>query len=291
MVKFGGTSLRDAAAISQAASVAAMRRASVIVVSATSGTTNQLVELVQAMFSNDAASVDDILAVLRSKHEKIAAELGGGEVATAVDELLKGLEAATAQPHLDVQAYKKLRDTILAYGELLASQLMLAALESLGATAELIDATELIKTDSHFGHATPLIEETAAAVSKLLAPKLGDDIVVVTQGFIGSAPDGSLTTLGRGGGDYSAALLAEALGADSLEIWTDVAGIASSDPRITKNARKIDQLTFQEAAELATAGAKVLHPKTMTPARRAIFQYISATPLRRKPAGLHHQRC
>ena len=278
IAKFGGTSLADAAAISQAAKVAADNGAALVVVSAVAGTTNRLVALTEALLAPEAAKAEALLVEITAGHRKIAEELEAGpEVQAELDELFDGLRLVTAR----LQPGDKERrtvDHILSFGELLSSKLMQLAIERQGRAAGLVDAREVIKTDDTFGHATPLIEEIRERAGRLLAPQLGPQSIVVTQGFIGSAADGATTTLGRGGSDYSAALLAEALGAGLLQIWTDVAGIASTDPRIVEAARPIEQMTLQEAAELATAGAKVLYPKTITPLRRAnIPLYVGNT--------------
>jgi len=270
VAKFGGTSMANAEAIAKSAKLVALNGVSLIVVSATSGTTNNLVNLVTAVCAGQRPDANKILAEIAHKHKKIAGDLGADKTLLAnLDEILEKLQMITRRPQPVAEHRLRVTDEILSFGELLSCVLIIAALNNQKIPTELIDAREIIKTDSHFGHATPLIDEIAGKAKQLLAPKLNKGIILVTQGFMGSSPDGQTTTLGRGGSDYSAALLAEALGADLLQIWTDVSGIASTDPRIVKNAQRIEQLTFQEAAELATAGAKILYPKTVTPLRRA----------------------
>ena len=142
------------------------------------------------------------------------------------------------------------------------------------------DVRRVIKTDDNFGSATPDMAQVKANSDKYLMGAKYGEVVYVTQGFLGSNEAGSTTTLGRGGSDYSAALLAEGINADLLEIWTDVAGIATTDPRVCNTARPINEITFQEAAEMATMGAKILHPTTLTPAKRASIPVFVGSSLR-----------
>lgn len=270
VAKFGGTSMADAAAISQSAGIAVSRQASLVVVSATAGTTDSLVELAEAAFAGERSRASKIISGLIAKHQKIAQALEAEEtVENDLEILFKDLRTVIDLVRPAARPPQQMMDRILSFGERISSLLMLAALSRQGIPAELIDARQIIRTDSHFGRATPVIDAIADNTRLLLAPKIKAGKVIVTQGFVGSSLEGATTTLGRGGSDYSAALLAEALQAKEVQIWTDVSGIASSDPRIVKTARKIDHLTFQEAAELATAGAKILYPRTITPSRRA----------------------
>jgi aspartate kinase len=269
VAKFGGSSMADAAAISQSAKVAVLNRASLIVVSATAGTTDSLIGLADALVAHDLAKAESIMLEVAGKHQKIAGDIGiSKELTVELDGMLEELRAVIRQPAAS-HDHKKTRDKILGFGELLSSALMIGALAQQSVAAELVDARDIIKIDRQFGHAVPLLKDIAAQAREVLLPKLKPDKVLVTQGYIGSSRDGEAATLGRGGSDYSAALLAEAVNAGQLQIWTDVPGIASSDPKIVKNAKPIKQLSFQEAAELAIAGARVLYPRTITPLRRA----------------------
>lgn len=279
IAKFGGTSMADAQAISQSAKVAAFNGVAMIVVSATSGTTNRLIELAEAVLEPRPDEAARITREIIAGHQQIAEELDADEaILTDLSKIFKEIELIAAEPNPDSDRYPQLVDHVLGFGEQLSSNLMIAAMNQNNADVELIDAREIIKTDGHFGQATPLVEEIRAKASEILKPKLDQGKVLVTQGFIGSAPDGAMTTLGRGGSDYSAALLAEALDATKLQIWTDVSGITSADPRIVQHAKQIEQMTFQEASELATAGAKILYPRTVTPLRRAnIPLYVGNT--------------
>lgn len=279
VAKFGGTSMADAASITQSAKIAVQNQASLIVVSATAGTTDNLVNLADAVLAHDKAKAGKILTEVVNKHKKIASDLGvDSKVTVSLETIFKALSLAVDQSLVPGPGHKKVLDEILSFGELLSSNLMVAAMARQGVTAELIDAKEVIKIDGHVGHPIPLVNEIRKQAQKILAPKLEAGKVLITQGYIGSSLSGETATLGRGGSDYSAALLAEAVNAGQLEIWTDVSGIASSDPRIVKAARHLEQLSFQEAAELAIAGAKVLYPRTITPLRRAnIPMYVGNT--------------
>lgn len=270
--------MADAKAIAQSAKVAAKNGASLVVVSAVGGMTDRLATLAEAVLAGDPPKADAIIFDIIFDHRKIADDLDAGPASRAdMEAILNELYLIRSSLKSGVKD-QQVTDYILSFGERLSSNLMAAAMERQNVPAGLIDAREIIKTDDHFGQATPLVKEIKGRADKLLRPKLSPRKILVTQGFIGTSPNGDTTTLGRGGSDYSAALLAEALGADQLQIWTDVPGIASTDPRIVKNARPIKQMTLQEAAELATAGAKVLYPKTITPLRRAdIPLYVGNT--------------
>jgi aspartate kinase len=159
-------------------------------------------------------------------------------------------------------------DEMLSFGERLSSVLFAEAMEQCGKKSIVVDARQCLRTDSRFGKAEPDVAATAELSRRIFLPLFGQGYTAVTQGFIGSAPDGRTTTLGRGGSDYSAALFAEALAADACEIWTDVSGILTMDPRIVPEARRLPEITFAEAAEMANFGAKVLHPATIIPALR-----------------------
>lgn len=270
VAKFGGTSMADEAAISQAAKVAAARNASIVVVSAIAGTTDALIEVADAAFAGETARASKIVAGINAKHYNIANTLQADQSITGdLAILFDDLKAVVAAVRPVGRPTQQVMDRLLSFGERMSSLLMLAALSKGNVPAELLDARQVIKTDSHFGYATPVIAAIKDNARLLVLPAVKAGKTVVTQGFVGSSTEGATTTLGRGGSDYSAALLAEALRAQRVEIWTDVAGIASCDPRIVKKARKIDHMSFQEAAELATAGAKILYPRTITPSRRA----------------------
>jgi aspartate kinase len=264
VIKFGGTSMGSAAAMRQAAALVAREKSSLVVVSATSGTTNQLLSMYRAALSKDASALSDLAGALRRRHEEIGAEF----------KLLPGsldsfyFEAESRAAAITEDSDEAL-DGLLSLGERLSSVLFTAALREAGLTASTLDATAVLRTDSRFGRAEPSLAETKSLCEAEILPLQAKGEILVTQGFLGADSAGRRTTLGRGGSDYSAALFAEAIGAESCLIYTDVNGIYSMDPRVVPSARVIPEITFAEAAELANFGAKVLHPATLLPAHRA----------------------
>lgn len=279
VAKFGGTSLADAGAMrSCAAIVAEDPDKRVVVVSATSGTTNLLVSLFDTRGKSER---NDILNKIEAKHRAILADLGTSEpAAEAVGKLLSDLrEVAASGGHSELHV----RDHILSFGERLSSVIFVDLLNREGVETQLLDAREVIRTDSMFGSAEPLPDRIRKEADEKVTPLIRA-ARVVTQGFIGSDKTGATTTLGRGGSDFTAALLAEALDADVLEIWTDVDAIYSTDPRVVPDAEPITEITFDEAAELSTFGAKVLHPATLKPAvRKNIRVYVGSSMAPQKP--------
>lgn len=278
--KFGGTSMGDASCMMRSAEVALQQKSSLVVVSATSGTTNDLILLGQVAEKGKKEDVQVILEKIKTRHLKIASDLQFKE-----DELvplyahLQELEDMARGILLLKDCSLKARDALMSFGELLSSRLFVKAmghvLQKSGQNSRHVfwfHAGEILITDNDFSKAKPQIKEmkekalTLKGAINRTDAGLGD--VYVTQGFIGKSQDGFTTTLGRGGSDYSAALFAEALEADILEIWTDVAGIATTDPRITSKAKGISEISFKEASEMAVFGAKVLHPATLLPAMR-----------------------
>lgn len=242
-----------------------------IVVSATSGTTNLLTTLCESLPSNEKLAIVD---QIDDKHRDICSELKEPErTQSKVDEIINELRKLC---ELEIVAPQHV-DEILTCGERLSSILFAAFLVELEPGTQWFDARDVITTDDLHGNAEPDIE----AIEKKATEKLATQVAshkVVTQGFIGATVDGVTTTLGRGGSDYSAALFAEALNADVLEIWTDVTAIYTTDPRIEPDAEPITELSFDEAAELSVFGAKVLHPATLKPAiRKSIKVYVGSS--------------
>lgn len=273
VAKFGGTSLADAEAMKRCAAIIGMDKDKrVIVVSATAGTTNMLTAL--SGLDNKAERMV-LYRQIKEKHLDIVHHLKSPEkIADDIQQLLDELKATveTADP-FDI----RVTDKLLSFGERLSSTLFTALLNEEGIESEFIDAREIIKTDSLFGNAEPLPDQIKIRALEKIAPKMKSRRLV-TQGFIGSDRSGAITTLGRGGSDYSAALLAEALDADVLEIWTDVNAIYSTDPRIVSEAIPITEISFDEAAELSVFGAKVLHPATLKPAmKKNIKVYVGSS--------------
>ncbi|QFU21399.1 lysine-sensitive aspartokinase 3 [Shewanella eurypsychrophilus] len=269
VAKFGGTSVADYAAMSRCADIIlANPNTRVVVVSASSGVTNLLVELTQNNLS-DQHRIKLIKQIAHIQYQ-ILDDLGSPqEVAARLDTVLSRISVLSET--LSNNSSKATMDELLAQGEQCSSALFAAVLREKGEAASAFDVRQVMRTDSHFGRAEPQIETISLLAAEYLAPLLSSQRIV-TQGFIGADETGATTTLGRGGSDYSAALLAEALKATAVEIWTDVAGIYTTDPRIAPKASPIAEISFNEAAEMATFGAKVLHPATILPAVRQKIQ-------------------
>lgn len=265
VAKFGGTSVANAAAMNNCADVVLANPATrVVVLSASAGVTNLLVALAQGDL--DEAGQEAQLARLTEVQQAILTELGdSGDLSDLIHGQLGEIRTMARQAHLHTDA--ELADRLIACGELMSTRLFTELLRQRGVKACWQDARQLLRTDSRFGKASVDLAATRALCQAALGPLLGDSLII-TQGFIGADGDGRTTTLGRGGSDYSAALLAEALDAGTIEIWTDVPGIYTTDPRLVTRARPIPEISFVEAAEMATFGAKVLHPATLQPAVR-----------------------
>lgn len=279
VAKFGGTSVADYDAMVRCANVVKSNpNTRVVVVSASSGVTNYLVRLNET--SVDEAERSAILQHIADIEYAILKHLGSPkDIQAALAILLSEL----AQVATDGELFESpwLKDKLLSYGERMSSLLFSEVLRQSGISAVNADVTQVLKTDANYGAAVPDIDAIAYEVKKTWLPEMAET-VFVTQGFIGSDSEGNITTLGRGGSDYSAALLAEAINANELQIWTDVIGIYSTDPRITEHARPIPEISFDEAAEMATFGAKILHPATLIPAMRKnikVFVGSSKAPL------------
>ncbi|HDX8358455.1 TPA: lysine-sensitive aspartokinase 3 [Aeromonas hydrophila] len=265
VAKFGGTSVANAAAMNNCADVVLANPATrVVVLSASAGVTNLLVALAQGDL--DEAGQEAQLVRLTEIQQAILTELGDpGDLSDLIHGQLGEIRTMARQAHLHTDA--ELADRLIACGELMSTRLFTELLRQRGVKACWQDARQLLRTDSRFGKASVDLAATRSLCQAALGPLLGDSLII-TQGFIGADGDGRTTTLGRGGSDYSAALLAEALDAGTIEIWTDVPGIYTTDPRLVTRARPIPEISFVEAAEMATFGAKVLHPATLQPAVR-----------------------
>lgn len=274
VAKFGGTSMADATAMRRCASIVNLDPdKKIIVVSATSGTTNLLTQLTDTVSSKEK---NRILKQIDEKHLSICSELKEPEaVREKILELLEELKTLTTRNRIITPDFK---DEVLSFGERLSSTLFTQVMkEEAKGDTELFDIRYVMVTDNTFGSAIPDTAQIQEKAEIYLSSRFGD-VRYVTQGFIGSAPDGKTTTMGRGGSDYSAALLAEAVDADVLEIWTDVTAIYTTDPRIVEDARPITEISFDEAAELSVFGAKVLHPATLLPAmRKNIKVYVGSS--------------
>jgi aspartate kinase len=275
VMKFGGTSVGDPAAMRQAAGlvVAALPQAPLIVLSAMSGATNALFEAARAAERGDAREPGRVQKLLVEKHHLCARELFGGQVPDALGhglrDLFDELKVLLRGVSLLHELTPRTMDAVASLGERLSTTLFAAYLAERGVPCAWVDARRVLRTDRRFGCARPSYDAIRALAATQLAPHLGPGRVVVTQGYIGASEEGFTTTLGRGGSDYSAALFGAALGADEVQIWTDVEGILTCDPRVVPDALPIPAVGFAEAAELAAFGAKVLHPATIQPAVEA----------------------
>ncbi len=265
VAKFGGTSVANYQAMCNCAKIVINNPATrVVVVSASAGVTNYLVELSQTPLNKD--QIATVVENIRQIQYSILNDLGKpAEVAYKLEALLHILEQLAY--HEEILHRTDLKDELLSLGERMSSLLFAEVVSQMGTPAEKFDVRKVLRTDSEFSKGAPQIAEIKTLSQQLLLPELSRAIQVV-QGFIGADEQGNTTTLGRGGSDFTAALLAEALDAQTCEIWTDVIGVYTTDPRITDKARPLPELSFEEAAEMATFGAKVLHPATMEPALR-----------------------
>lgn len=277
VMKFGGTSVGNAECLRRAAEIvvqAARANAVVAVVSAMSGVTNHLIEAAQASALGDLNAADKLADNLRQQHQEAIKVLIGdenkrAELSAELTQIIEEVTSLCRGTALLRELTPRTLDAISSTGERLSARLLAGALCESGLNAAAVDATELIVTDHHSGRAEPLIPETRARALARLEPMLAAHSVPVVTGFIGATVDGKLTTLGRGGSDYSATILGAALGAKEIIIWTDVDGVLTADPRLVPDARTLQEISYNEAAELAYFGAKVLHPKTLRPVSEA----------------------
>lgn len=277
--KFGGTSMGDYPSMLRSAAISIERNAAVVVVSATSKTTDRLIEIAKSASTGKLELCDKTVFEVKERHLGLLKQTGNNNDAlTLLNSLFTELDLLVQNLSLLKELTPRAYDHILSLGERMSSLIFREVMKSQLPNKEvhLLDARTIIKTDSNFGKATPLIELIEKQCSQNI--KLSGNNVYITQGFIGSDLEGNTTILGRGGSDYSAALFAEGLNATTLEIWTDVAGIATTDPRICPTARIINELSYQEAGEMAQYGAKVLHPATIAPAvRKSIPVFVGSS--------------
>lgn len=277
VMKFGGTSVGDAARIRAAAEIvarAASRGAVVAVVSAMSGVTNRLIAAAHASASGDLGACVELREALRAQHAAAIEALISDEperaaLMTETERIINDAATLCQGTAMLRELTPRALDAISSVGERLSARLMAGALREMGLRGVSIEATELIVTDEEHGRAEPLMDETRERATARLLPLLAEGAVPVVTGFIGATRAGTLTTLGRGGSDYSATILGAALNAAEIIIWTDVDGVLTADPRLVGDARTIGEISYAEAAELAYFGAKVLHPKTLRPVAEA----------------------
>jgi len=276
IMKFGGTSVGDASSIQKVVEIirgAAPDSGLVVVVSAMSGVTNQLIEAATQAEAGDCTTFARIFDELRRRHDAVLKALilsadQRSRIAHEMDKLLREGERLCQDTMRLRELTARALDSISSLGERLSAPIVAAALAECGVASEAIEATELIQTDSCHGAADPRMDVTRRLCQARLRPLLGKDVVPVVTGFIGATAEGVLTTLGRGGSDYSASIVGAALDADEILIWTDVDGMMTADPRLVPGASTIPAISYRQAAELARFGAKVLHPKTL----RAVAQ-------------------
>lgn len=288
--KFGGTSVGDSEAIARTVGIvrSKLEREPVVVVSALAGTTNRLIELAEQAAKGELIVALAICEELRARHLATIQELIGdhathdevaAETAAMFDELAHLAEALSVLAHLTPRSH----DAVAAMGERLSAPIVAAAMQKAGLPAVFVDSRRVMVTSDDFGRAEPLTDDIAIACRAAIAPLLREGKVPVMGGYIGSTRTGVTTTLGRGGSDYSASLFGAAMDAEAIEIWTDVDGMLTADPRVVQGAQLIGHIRFDEAAELANFGAKVLHPSTIAPAvKKGIPVFVFNS---RKPEG------
>ncbi len=272
VMKFGGTSVEDARAFERVSQIVQARKTSlpVVVVSAMSKVTDALIFAAQQAAEGAWEEALRSLETHFDRHWTVAQELLSAaeranfqtliETSRSNAAILLGALAKRQQP------FALLQDALLSTGETLSSNLLAAVLRERGLPARFVDARRCITTDDAFGRATPVMEKTEEKTRGNLLPLLEASELPVMGGFIASTNDGATTTLGRGGSDFTAAIIGACLDSEEIQIWTDVPGVMTADPRVVKDARTIPRLSYDEAAELAFFGAKVLHPKTILPA-------------------------
>lgn len=277
VMKFGGTSVGDASCIARTAKIivnAAKEYRCVAVVSAMSGVTNRLIEAASHARTGNGTEATAILEALRKQHETALTSLIPNEkerecIRGKLDDVFSEGRRLCEGTALLRELTPRTLDAVSSLGERLSAPLVGAAVKEAGAPSEAIEASELVVTDAFHGGAEPQMELTREKSQARLCPLLEKGIVPVVTGFIGATVDGQLTTLGRGGSDFSATILGAALDAAEVIIWTDVDGVMTADPGLVPEARTIPEISYREAAELAYFGAKVLHPKTLNPVVQA----------------------
>ncbi len=288
VVKFGGTSVGDAEAIRRTAAIVKGRvaRQPIVVVSALGGATNSLIAVAEQAAKGHLIGAMRGVESLRERHLRECHALLDGtddvdetaaELSAMFDELAHLAEALSTLGH----ATPRSMDAVAAYGEQLSATLVSAVFRQSGIDAEYVDARTVVVTDECFMAAEPQTDLIAERSREILLPVLQSGKVPVMGGFVGSSTSGVTTTLGRGGSDYSASLIGAALQAEAIEIWTDVDGMLTADPRVVEGSQLIEKIRFDEASELASFGAKVLHPNTIAPAVRLgipVFVFNSRRP-------------
>ena len=274
VMKFGGTSVGSIPALNQAADIVKAQSDHwenlVVVVSAMGGVTDDLLRCANAITHGDQKTYTRLINELQAKHLQTANGLITGLnernlLTENIENLIHELEIICSSAYVLGEVTPRGVDTICSFGERINARIFSALLRQKGLPSQNIDATQLIVTDSNFQNAHPIMEKTRKKIEQNLVPFLKQGKIVVVTGFIAANEQGVTITLGRGGSDYTAAILGDALNADEVWTWTDVNGVMSADPRIVPNAQVIPELSFNEVGEMAYFGAKVLHPKTIRP--------------------------
>ena len=273
VMKFGGTSVEDAAAIRRLVAIVKqyLDRQPLVVVSAMAKVTNGLLDCAQLAAKGDLTAAQRDLAAIAARHFAAVTEVAGSEqdkdaVLAALQQRFAEIENTLTEIAAAGRWTPQFSDAIAANGELLSSPIVAAAFRAAGVPSTCVDVRPLMRTNSDFTRAAVQFDVANPRLKSGFVPVLDEGAVPVTQGFIGSTADGVTTTIGRGGSDYSAAIIGAALDAAEIQIWTDVDGILTTDPRVVAEAAKVKTISFAEAAELAYFGAKVLHPSTLLPA-------------------------
>ncbi len=265
VAKFGGTSVADYDAMNRSADVVlADPDTRLVVLSASAGVTNLLVALAQGLEASERQA--KLEALHKIQFDILSRLRDPSVISEEIERLLENI--ITLAEAASLATSTALTDELVSHGELMSTLLFVEVLRERNVDSLWFDVRKVLRTSDRFGRAEPDITAIAELTTQQLAPRLAEGIVI-TQGFIGSEAKGRTTTLGRGGSDYTAALLGEALKASRVDIWTDVPGIYTTDPRVVPAAKRIDVIAFEEAAEMATFGAKVLHPATLMPAVRS----------------------
>jgi aspartate kinase len=268
VAKFGGTSVATADAIRRLVAIVNQRPCvRVVVVSALAGVTDALSATADAAEAGRLHEARESAERIRERHLRLAADLClPADAADDIAQASRGLSRRLAAMAEGCDGRLRRRDEVLAMGELLSSRIVASALRDVSGGARWVDARRVIVTDAEHTRALPLMAATRDCLRARVAPLIAAGRSVVLGGFMGATIDGATTTLGRGGSDYSAAIVGAGLGASTIDIWTDVDGMLTADPRVVTEARLVPELSFAEASELAYFGAKVLHPSTILPA-------------------------
>lgn len=273
-MKFGGTSVGDPDAIEQVINIIQTYRDRgnqvAVIVSAMSGVTNMLLQSVSAALAGDKWGYISLSTEIRDKHEEVVNLLihpspSRENILSEIQSICNSHTELCEAINILGEATPRIRDAIVSFGERLSSRVIAAVMQSRGLDARAVDSTDYIITNGDYGNAEPIWDITEKRITERLRPLLDSGTTPIITGFIGATPDGIITTLGRGGSDFSGAIFASYLEADELIIWTDVDGVMTTDPRLDKRARVLPYVSYSEVGEMAFYGAKVLHPKTVQP--------------------------